>query len=609
MGTEVMHTNGFTGEGVTVAVIDSSFRPNSQEIVDNVASTKLFDSGDNCHGSIKCGRDDESHGTAVAEIIVDMAPDVSLRLYTIDNSVDFDNAVDDAILNDVDIIHTSLAFNVGPDSGVYFRGGESHIAKKLTLAEAVGIPSVVSVGNMGDRHVSKTYVPSTFVSPSDIGLYGYQSVVEFDPEAEGVHKACLPVSYHGSETFTLTWEDEWDGAKHDYDLFLFDSYMGDAVLSSDWRQRSSWLFDEPEENIVVFAFPWESSKERCLVVASYFTSQDQKIRIQVSNGVEIRSDIPDLTRFGSLNTPADSPGTIAVGAIGASTNLLQSYSGAGPTDDGRPKPEICGLANVFSHEWSPWSFGGTSAAAAHVTGLIATLLEAQPDLKGTGKDAILKILEEYAANDTSYSHDNLCGANSGLASLASYTGNALPTSPATTMITSPQDGSVQSHNIVTISGTATPGARVDIFDYTTSITHVSVYADTNGNWIFDTLPLKAGKHMFSAVEYEKDAPSATSKPITITVLTDGSSTIVYPADGSTMANNDVTIAGTAIPGALVVLYSNTTMVATTSSDALSGAWTINASLETSRHALTAVVHHYGMQPITSDPVNIITRPS
>jgi len=78
------HNAGIDGSGVTIAVIDGGFVPSDSEIASNVISSTLFDNGNNCGGSINCGDAvGDSHGTAVAEIIVDMASGVNLRLYTI----------------------------------------------------------------------------------------------------------------------------------------------------------------------------------------------------------------------------------------------------------------------------------------------------------------------------------------------------------------------------------------------------------------------------------------------------------------------------------------------------------------------------------------------
>jgi len=127
------HSAGIDGTGVTIAVIDGDFFPNNPEIQSNVISSKLFDFLGFCGGSISCGvTAGNSHGTAVAEIIVDMAPNVNLRLYTIATSVDFNNAVQDAINNNVDIIIASLGFpTLGGDGTTgFFRDGTSTVAKK-----------------------------------------------------------------------------------------------------------------------------------------------------------------------------------------------------------------------------------------------------------------------------------------------------------------------------------------------------------------------------------------------------------------------------------------------------------------------------------------------
>jgi len=80
-----LHAAGFNGTGVTVAVIDDSFFTNNTQILSNIAHSQLFDVvGIDCGGELSCGQlINGSHGTAVAEIVVDIAPGVDLLLYTI----------------------------------------------------------------------------------------------------------------------------------------------------------------------------------------------------------------------------------------------------------------------------------------------------------------------------------------------------------------------------------------------------------------------------------------------------------------------------------------------------------------------------------------------
>lgn len=82
--------------------------------------------------------------------------------------------------------------------------------------------------------------------------------------------------------------------------------------------------------------------------------------------------------------------TIAVGAYNSRTHEIARYSACGPTRPGRnlqsrPKPDICapaaedaagrGVLSASSRRAIPTRMGGTSAAAPHVTGLVALIFE------------------------------------------------------------------------------------------------------------------------------------------------------------------------------------------------------------------------------------------
>lgn len=69
----------------------------------------------------------------------------------------------------------------------------------------------------------------------------------------------------------------------------------------------------------------------------------------------------------TVSAPANAHKVLAVGAADARSLLLQSYSGRGPTPDGRFKPDFTAPTNVSAASWASdtavrWSFGGTSAA-------------------------------------------------------------------------------------------------------------------------------------------------------------------------------------------------------------------------------------------------------
>lgn len=403
-----LQLQGLNGNGVTVAVIDDSFIVSNPEIASNIVATRLFDSGRICGGSIQCGKSNgNSHGTAVAEIIVDMAPSVRLVLYAIGNTVDFSNAIDDAIARgDVDVISISLGFPAAGGDGTtkHFRDGTSVPAKAVNKANSAGILTVVSAGNEGSSHWKGTYSAAP-LSSSSIGLpSSYQSVMNFQPSAAGTQQACLPVNIVDSQVI-LTWN-AWATTNQDYDLFLFNTAMTSIIASSIDDQNALNL--SPIEDM----FPIGSGSA-CIVVASWSSTQNHLLHVYVGGGGSIptANGIPS----GSIGTPADASGALTVGAVNQATDTLESFSSQGPTDDGRLKPEICGPDNTFSNQYGG-AFFGTSAAAPHVSGAAALLLQQQPSL--TVSQLKTKLISESRFN-SGFSVDNRCGSTSGMVTLSS----------------------------------------------------------------------------------------------------------------------------------------------------------------------------------------------
>jgi len=90
---------------------------------------------------------------------------------------------------------------------------------------------------------------------------------------------------------------------------------------------------------------------------------------------------------GSLTSPADADGVIVVGATDQEGTAVQEYSSRGPAANSRiPRPHLVAPGGIpWDGLWSCYSKGGfgdcgygTSYAAAHVSGILALLLEADP---------------------------------------------------------------------------------------------------------------------------------------------------------------------------------------------------------------------------------------
>jgi hypothetical protein len=284
-----MHTAGFNGTGIKVAVIDASFFPTHHEIVNNVENSTLFDSTNNCLGDIACGfAAGNSHGTAVAEVIVDMAPDVKLLLYTIYNSVDFNNAVDDAIQSGANIITASLGFpgQGGDGTTGWYRDGTSSVAKKVNEATVNG----VAAGNQGATHWSGTYMKNTTTMGEPLngdmetileGSEKYQSVMIFNQTAPAGDpmQACLPINAQPTKNpFVMSWNAWNETATEDYDFYLYSADMIELKL-----EAGSFIPQNPFNLAPLEFFNHVESGDLCLVVFEYSSTKDNFLHIDIDN--------------------------------------------------------------------------------------------------------------------------------------------------------------------------------------------------------------------------------------------------------------------------------------------------------------------------------------
>jgi serine protease AprX len=91
----------------------------------------------------------------------------------------------------------------------------------------------------------------------------------------------------------------------------------------------------------------------------------------------------------TLTTPADADGVVVVGATDREGKAVQDYSSRGPIPGGMERPHLVAPGGISGGRGIDsclvgGGFGdcgaGTSFAAPHVTGLLALILEGEPDL-------------------------------------------------------------------------------------------------------------------------------------------------------------------------------------------------------------------------------------
>jgi PKD repeat protein/subtilisin family serine protease len=356
-GASSYHNNGLRGQGSKIAVIDLGFSGLSAaqsrgELPTNVQTFDFTGTG---------LQNTTTHGTAVAEIVQDMAPNAQLFLMKIADEVDLENAVDLAIQQGVQIINHSVGwFNTN------FYDGTGPIAAAVQRARSAGILWVNAAGNYAQRHWQG------FASDSNGNGY-----VEFASGREG-----LQFTAQSGEMVNvfLTWRD-WPRTSQDYDLYLVSS-SGAILASSERLQNGS---QPPAENLF-FRLTAGGTYEIRVRAASVASPRQLAI-------FNLNQDISPSIAQGSIVAPADASAALAVGALSYlnwTTGPIQPFSSQGPTTDGRSKPDISGPDGVSTSTAGFTSFLGTSAAAPHVAGAAALLLSENPTLNASSLETRLK---------------------------------------------------------------------------------------------------------------------------------------------------------------------------------------------------------------------------
>ncbi|MBE0634432.1 PKD domain-containing protein [Candidatus Bipolaricaulota bacterium] len=339
IGADAFHSAGIRGAGTKVAVIDLGFSGLAQaqargDLPYTVIQNDL--SGTGLTSGI-------SHGTAVAEIVYDIAPDAQLYLIKIADEVDLDLAVTYCISQGIDIINHSLGWY-----NTNFYDGTGTIASIAQRAITGGILWVNAAGNEAQSHWEGTFTDGNSDGWNDQNVTFYASA--------------------GSQmVLFLTWN-QWPQASTDYDLYLFDP-SSNLVASSTKHQTGT---EEPTESIQVSAS----------------TSGTYTIRIQGtgSHALELFNlyqTVSPVIAASSILAPANVANVVAVGALGHSvytTGPIEPYSSQGPSNDGRSKPDLVAPDNVTTGTSPYTTFPGTSGAAPHVSGAAALLLSQTPGL-------------------------------------------------------------------------------------------------------------------------------------------------------------------------------------------------------------------------------------
>jgi hypothetical protein len=360
-----------------------------------------------------------AEGTALLEIVHDLAPGAKLTFANGDTDLAFNNAVNFLAASN-DVVLDDIGFYGEPYDGT------SNVSKNT--AAALNNPAwpirayFTSVGNDADEHYYGAYTDSGVDGPTISGittpgrLHLFQRTTDttdvLNLGAQPYNVIALP--QNGEAAIFLSWNDPFGGSSNNYDMYLVQQSTGKVVASStdvqNGRQDPVEVIDyvnrgaadrflivvqnvrgaAQPRNLNIFSLQPECATGGPLVLAPprherhNYNTATRSVSAQGDAGgspVSVVS-VGAICSASAASAAAFSPSVPDESCLDTSHRTAEFFSSRGPTLDGRIKPDIAAVDGVsISGAGSfPAPFFGTSAASPHLGGIAALVLQSAPCL-------------------------------------------------------------------------------------------------------------------------------------------------------------------------------------------------------------------------------------
>jgi hypothetical protein len=348
-GVKAWHAQGYRGQGVKVAILDSGFcgyRSHLGQALPSRVQTRSF----RLDGDLEAK--DSQHGILCAEVVHALAPEAELLLanWEPERPEQFLAAVAWARAEGARVLTCSVIMPTWSD---YEGHGPVHEALTRLLGpghRASDRLLFASAGNTALRHWSGSFHPAWDGCHEWAPGQTENWIKPWDGERVSVELCCEP------------------GAR--FDLAVYDRTVN--ILVGRSRVPNRELLPPGECRCAVVGFTSQPNHVYSVQVRRVQAPASGTGRFHL---VVLGGSLHHATRQGSICFPGDGPEVVAVGAVDSMGHRV-AYSSCGP-DSSRPKPDL--VAPVpFPSLWRTRPFTGTSAAAPQAAALAALVWSRHP---------------------------------------------------------------------------------------------------------------------------------------------------------------------------------------------------------------------------------------